>query len=268
MHCTTHGKLLPKISIIIPSFNQGQFLERTLQSIIQQNYYNIEIIVMDGGSTDESCSIINKYSKFIAKSVSEPDLGQSHAINKGIYISTGDIVGWLNSDDTLAPNSLKHIAKACINNPTAGLFYGHSCLISSNDTVIKKLPSKQYTHFELKKFSQNLICQPGTFWRNKRPFGRQYDLDESLIYAMDIEFWLRISSHENILFVNAHLGNLRIHEYTKTSRRSPAMKAEIGQVIATWGGDYRNKPIFYLWSIYRKITIVLNPKTFYFLFIY
>jgi glycosyltransferase involved in cell wall biosynthesis len=112
---------LPKISIVTPSFNQGRFIEKTILSVIEQDYPNLEYIIIDGGSTDESVEIIKKYEKHLAYWVSEPDRGQSHAINKGFERATGEIFGWLNSDDWYHPGALKALAEAFAANPEAGV---------------------------------------------------------------------------------------------------------------------------------------------------
>jgi glycosyltransferase involved in cell wall biosynthesis len=110
----------PKISIVTPSFNQGRFIEKTILSVIEQDYPNLEYIIIDGGSTDESVEVIKKYDQHLAYWVSEPDRGQSHAINKGFERATGEIFGWLNSDDWYHPGALKAVAEAFAANPEAG----------------------------------------------------------------------------------------------------------------------------------------------------
>ena len=109
---------LPKISIITPSFNQGKYIEQTIQSVLQQDYPDLEYIIIDGGSTDETVDVIKKYKKHLACWVSEPDNGQAHAINKGLKIATGGIFNWLNSDDYLEPGALKAVAHAFLKNKT------------------------------------------------------------------------------------------------------------------------------------------------------
>ena len=121
-----NGKLWPKISIVTPSFNQVQFIEETIRSVILQNYPNLEYIIIDGGSTDGSVEIIKKYEKYLTYWVSEPDSGQSEAINKGWKIATGDIIAWLNSDDMYMPYALSTIASMYAANPDKIIFQG-SC---------------------------------------------------------------------------------------------------------------------------------------------
>ena len=124
---------LPKISIIIPSFNQNEFIEETILSIINQNYPNIEIIVIDGGSNDKTLDIISKYKENFDFLISEKDNGQSHAINKGFNKSTGEIVTWLCSDDTYLPNCLKTVGEYFNKNPDVDFLYGNVISIDESD---------------------------------------------------------------------------------------------------------------------------------------
>src|SRR5512134_129792 len=126
----------PKISIVTPSFNQGKYLERTIRSVIEQDYPNLEYIIIDGGSTDESVEIIRKYEKHLAYWVSEPDRGQSHAINKGFDRATGEIFGWLNSDDWYVPGALKAVAEAFAANPEAGAVVGAGEMVDEEGKLV------------------------------------------------------------------------------------------------------------------------------------
>ena len=184
-----------KISIITPSYNQAEFIERTIQSILNQSYSNFEYIIMDGGSTDGTIEILKKYSnKIIWKS--EKDNGQSDAINKGLKIATGDIVAYLNSDDTYELNALQKVADFFIKNPDKKWVYGKCKIINEKDQEIRK-PITAYKNWLLKKYSykklltENFISQPATFWKKElhNEFG-YFNESESL--CMDYEFWLRI----------------------------------------------------------------------------
>ena len=125
----------PKISIVTPSLNQGQFIKRTILSVLKQGCHNIEYIVMDGGSTDNTVEILKKYEdRLIWKS--EPDRGQSHAINKGFRMATGEIIGWLNSDDTYEPDALKTVIQFFSEHPEIDLIYGDCNMIDENDNII------------------------------------------------------------------------------------------------------------------------------------
>ena len=130
---------LPKISIITPSFNQAHFLERTMLSVLSQNYPNLEYIIIDGGSTDGSVEIIKKYEDRLAHWVSEKDRGQSHALNKGFARATGDIIGWLNSDDLYCNDALMRVAKACLACPEDEAWYGGIYIADSEDRILNAL---------------------------------------------------------------------------------------------------------------------------------
>lgn len=206
-----------QISIITPSFNQARFLERTIRSVLDQGYPNLQYIIVDGGSTDGSVDIISRYQDRLAWWVSEKDHGQASAINKGLRRATGDIVGWLNSDDTLAPGSLAAIAQAYQTYPQADLIYGHTCQINQEDRVVRRLCAVPTNSYEIIHYNRNIFSQPGTTWRRSLHDKIGY-LDESLHCALDCDFWIRASLHGVILFVPRHLGNLRGYPETKTSR--------------------------------------------------
>ena len=127
---------LPKISIVMPSYNQVEFIERSILSVLNQNYPNIELIIIDGGSTDATIDIIKKYEKSIAFWVSEKDQGQSDALNKGFKRCTGEIYGWLNSDDVYLPNVFKSVSLAFKKNQNKKIIFGDWLSIDKNDDVI------------------------------------------------------------------------------------------------------------------------------------
>ncbi|NVO00781.1 MAG: glycosyltransferase, partial [Geobacteraceae bacterium] len=136
----------PKITIVTPSYNQGRFLEKTILSVLDQGYPNLEYIVIDGGSTDESVEIIKKYADRLTYWVSEPDRGQSHAINKGFERATGEIFGWLNSDDWYHPGALQAVAEAFAANPDVGAVVGAGEMV---DEEGKQLIYKSTTKVDL-----------------------------------------------------------------------------------------------------------------------
>jgi glycosyltransferase involved in cell wall biosynthesis len=214
---------LPSITIVTPSFRQARYLERTILSVLGQNYPKLEYFVLDGGSTDGSVDIIKKYADRIAFWVSEKDGGQSAAINKGLKRATGDIVGWLNSDDTLAPGSLHRIGTYYQQHPEVDLLYGHTCLIDSEDNVSRRLVAIPTNAHELITYTHDIWSQPGTTWRRKLHERLGY-LDESLHCMMDGDWWIRSALNARIGFTPHHLANLRIHSETKTS--SPALAAK------------------------------------------
>src|SRR5436190_1293824 len=155
----------PKISIVTPSFNQAEFLEETMLSVLDQDYPNLEYIVIDGGSTDGSVEIIKKYADRLAYWVSESDQGQSEAINKGFARATGDVLAWLNSDDAYYPGSVAYIANHFQNNPADDLIYGVHNDVNERGEVIRK---GMWFPFAAQVFQVGFaICQPTSFWRRK-----------------------------------------------------------------------------------------------------
>lgn len=182
----------PKLSIITPSYNQSEFLERTIKSVIEQNYNNLEYIIIDGGSSDNSLSIIKKYSDQLAYWVSEPDNGQANAVNKGFDFSTGDIIGWINSDDTYLPGTFKIIIETFNKFPGIDVVYGDYFFIDNNDNILLKKKEIR-ADFNIILFARNTICQPTVFFRREvlKKVGK---LTEDIHYGMDWDYWFRISN--------------------------------------------------------------------------
>ena len=208
-----------KISIITPSYNQAEFIERTIQSVLSQNYPDLEYIVMDGGSTDGTIEILQKYSaKIIWKS--EKDNGQSDAINKGLRMVTGDIVAYLNSDDTYESGTFKKIVEFFQSNPDKKWVTGKCRIIDENDKEIRKLITF-YKNLFLKKYSyakllsENFISQPATFWRRELFFEIGY-FNEEEHFCMDYEYWLRIGQKYPAGIINEYLANFRYHITSKS----------------------------------------------------
>lgn len=205
--------LFPKISIITPSYNQGKFLERTILSVLNQNYPNMEYIIIDGGSKDNSVEIIRKYEKYLTYWVSESDNGQSHAINKGLGIATGDLVAWQNSDDIYLPGAFDLISKIYDKNPNYDVYFGNMHLIDEKDNIKEEL---RYTPF-------SLLCLLYEGWNitNQSVFfqGRvikKYSFNEALHYAMDADLFIRLGiDKRSFKFIRDFMGCLRIHSQTK-----------------------------------------------------
>lgn len=213
----------PKISIITPSYNQGQFIERTIKSVLNQKYPNLEYIVVDGGSTDETVKILKKYSSKI-RWISEQDNGQADAINKGIKMSTGDILAYLNSDDIYEPESFQTISDYFLNNPEAMLVYGKGKHIDKNNIYIEDYPSKPTDYLGLHPTCS--ICQPTAFWRRELIDEIGY-FDEKLKYAMDYDYWIRVSIKYPLNYIYKYLGSTRFYKETKTSGQRPKVHREI-----------------------------------------
>jgi glycosyltransferase involved in cell wall biosynthesis len=205
-----------KISIITPSYNQSRFLERTILSIINQNYSNLEYIIIDGGSTDNSVEIIKKYENEITYWISEKDKGQSDAINKGMRKATGDIVCWINSDDILLPGALTKIAKLANNNPDCDIFMGRTIRIDDNDKITFFNITPKMTPFFYKR-GVFFFAQQSWFWK-RSIFDTVGYLNIERHACMDMDFFMRqLQAGFKIAFTPKHLGAMRIYTGTKTS---------------------------------------------------
>jgi glycosyltransferase involved in cell wall biosynthesis len=218
---------LPKISIVTPSYNQGQFIEQTIDSVLSQGYKNLEYIIIDGGSTDNSVEIIRKYEKHLHFWVSEPDRGQSHAINKGLKHCTGTVFNWLNSDDYYNPETLKIVA-AHFANPTCEVFAGRSSIFGLN---LKPTLSSGTTVFEgnlAKTIGRARIDQPETFFRLAQII-ELGGLNENLHYLMDRDLWIRYLLKFKLDHIKQSkdiLVNFRLHEASKTIGQSTLFDKE------------------------------------------
>jgi glycosyltransferase involved in cell wall biosynthesis len=208
-----------KISIITPSYNQAAFIERTILSVLSQNYPDLEYIIIDGGSTDGTLEILKKYSAKIIW-VSEKDNGQSDAINKGLKMATGDVVAYLNSDDTYEAGTFEKVAEFFKNNPDKFWAYGKCRIINEKDEEIRKsitwyknLLLKNYSYPKL--LSENFISQPATFWRKKMHTELGY-FNKEEHFCMDYEFWLRLGAKYPAGVIPDYLANFRYYASSKS----------------------------------------------------
>jgi glycosyltransferase involved in cell wall biosynthesis len=223
----------PIVSIVTPSFNQGRFLKRTIESVLNQSYPNIEYFVIDGGSTDESVEILQSYgARFYW--VSEKDKGQADAINKGFNQSTGEIRAYLNSDDVLFPGAVETVIKYFEKMPDCDLLYGRAEYIDEHDHKTGMYGTAEYSFDMLMRYC--CICQPAAFWRTRisRIIG---PLDESLGYIMDYDYWLRIAKNkERIVHIPDILAAYRLYLETKTLSARDEIFKEVFKICLKHGG--------------------------------
>lgn len=221
----------PIVSIITPSFNQGDYLEQTIQSVLAQTYPNIQYIIIDGGSTDHSVDIIKKYSKKLHYWISEKDYGQSDAINKGIAQASGDIIAYLNADDLLEKDAVTQIVKAFAQWPDAAVIYGTCALIDEHNKQIRPPAGGPLGFYTLLiKGMLPAIHQPACFF-NLKQIKRRPVLVTELEYVMDFELLLHCKKNKlPVRFIPQHLANFRIHKQAKTLSQTSKMYEEKMQV--------------------------------------
>lgn len=209
------GSSWTKISVVTPSFNQGQFIEETIRSVLLQGYPNLEFIIIDGGSTDNTIETIKKYEPWLAFWVSEPDRGQSHAINKGINKATGEFLFWLNSDDICLPNAFIEVIKAFITHPEKKLVIGQARIMNDTGEIIGELRSQFIDWEELATNPRNSVRQISSFFRKE--LFELVDVDEELQIAMDSDLLFRITQLHVPLIISNYLTAYRLHSQAKTS---------------------------------------------------
>jgi len=200
---------LPKISIITPSYNQGQYLEDTILSVLNQNYSNLEYIIIDGGSTDNSVEIIKKYEKHLTYWVSEKDNGMYQAIQKGFGKSTGDIMAWLNSDDMYHPKSLFTVAEIFNQFNNVNWLHGCKSWFDEQGKAVETSLSKKWSKYDYYLGDYKWIQQESVFWRRSlwEKAGGCMNID--LKYSGDLELWLRFFRYEKLYITNALIGGFR-----------------------------------------------------------
>jgi glycosyltransferase involved in cell wall biosynthesis len=233
--------VVPLVTVVTPSFNQGRFIRATIESVLNQDYPRIEYLVMDGGSTDETVSILREYSGRI-RWVSEPDRGQAHAINKGWRQSSGSIVAYLNSDDVYLPGAIARGVAALDAHPEAAAVYGEGYHVDEAGVILERYPTEPFDADRLREACY--ICQPTVFLRRDCVERVGY-LDESLRYCMDYDLWIRLARTGKVMRYTPHyFASTRLHADAKTlDQRRPA-HAEILRVIYRHFGRVPSSLVF------------------------
>ncbi|TLS52019.1 glycosyltransferase [Paenibacillus antri] len=228
----------PRISIVTPSYNQGKFIKRTIDSVFDQEIEGLEMIVFDGGSTDETVEVLESYGDRLFY-VSEKDKGQSDAINKGFLKARGDVIGWLNSDDVYYPGSISAVLEIFAKYPEVDVIYGKADHIDEEDGYIEDYYTESWDYGKLKEIC--FICQPAVFFR--RSVLEKYGvLNAALRFCMDYEFWLRIGQKKGFYFLDQKVAGSRLYAENKTlgSRRKvheeicSMLNDKFGTVPARW----------------------------------
>jgi glycosyltransferase involved in cell wall biosynthesis len=208
------GGTLPKVSIVTPSFNQGNYIEETIRSVLLQGYPDIEYYIMDGDSSDHTVEIIKKYEPWITAWVSEKDNGQASAINKGWRQATGEIISYLNSDDIFLPNALSQVSNFFSGHPKSGMVYGDAYFVDHKGRILGQFMGKKFDRNSLFYRTSN-IGQPATFMKRSVLEKTGY-LDEQLHFSMDFHLWLRISLYNSLDYIPAVFATMRLHPGAKT----------------------------------------------------
>lgn len=216
--CPPHdGIELPKITVVTPSFNQGGYLEQTIRSVLLQGYPNLEYLIIDGGSQDNSVEIIRKYAPWLADWVSEPDRGQSHAINKGFARATGEIMCWLNSDDYFAPDTLWTVAELLAAATGNVALVGHAVVVFCDGRAPVLVKGRYENRLRMLKFWKGYqMHQASIFWR-REAFEKVGLLREDLHLIMDFDYWARLAEHFSFTNVDQVLSYCTWHPAAKTS---------------------------------------------------
>ncbi len=227
----------PPVSILTPSFNQARYLEATIQSVLSQDYPRIEYLIVDGGSTDSSVDIIKKYSDRLAWWVSEKDRGQTDAINKGFARATGDILAWINSDDTYEPGAVSAAVKYLLEHPEAGMVYADCNYINEDGRAIGRFPAAQTDLPRLRRgyvhIPQQTMFFRADLWKQVGP------LDPSFYFAMDYDLWTRIAARSELKYLAGQVwANFRIHTSGKTIAADDRCWPEMLRVHYRDGGSF------------------------------
>jgi glycosyltransferase involved in cell wall biosynthesis len=226
---------LPRISIVTPSYNQAKFIGWTVRSVLLQRYPNLEYVVMDGGSTDGTMDVLAPYADRFAHLVSERDKGQSDAIQRGFARCSGDIMGYLNSDDMLAPGALGFVARFFAENPGIDVVYSHRCTVDAHNKVLWYWLLPRHSDWYMSRW--DLIPQETCFWR-RRLFEKCGNVDASYRFAMDYDLFVRfmLTSPGRTVRVNRFLGVFREHGEAKTTTLMQTVGAqEIKRVWTKYG---------------------------------
>ena len=219
----------PAVTIVTPSFNQGEFIRATIESVLAQTHPSLEYIVMDGGSTDQTRAIVAEYASRLTW-ISEKDRGQAHAINKGFSMAKAGIVAWLNSDDILLPHAVSRAVEAFRNTPHVGAIYGEGYLIDREGRVTRRFPATEPFNLWKLAYLSDYILQQSTFFRHAAVQDVGW-LDESLHYALDWDLLIRLGQKFGLCYVPEYWGMLREYPETKTSSGGRRRVIEIRQVL-------------------------------------
>jgi len=240
----------PLVSIITPSFNQARYLEATIESVLAQTYPHLEYFVIDGGSTDGTLQILQRYQARLARWVSEPDAGQTDAINKGFAMAGGEILAWLNSDDRLLPHAVAEAVNYFQTHAEIGMVYGDADYVDGDGRVVGRFPAAQTDYPRLRRGYVHIPQQAAFFrarlWRMVGP------LDPTFFFAMDYDLWVRIASVTSLRYHPRRWAEFRLHQDAKTLAAGDRCWPEMIRVHRRLGGGSLS-PIYARYAVRRLI---------------
>ena len=238
----------PLVSVVTPSFNQGRFIRDTIDSVLSQDYADLEYWVIDGGSSDETQDVLKSYGHRLSW-VSEKDLGQADAVNKGFRRAKGEIFGWLNSDDTYWPGAIRKVVQFFQANPDISMVYGEAYNVDAQGKIIERSPTEGFDYQRLAETC--FICQPTVFLR-RQVFEEVGPLDVTLHYCLDYEYWMRVGKRFRVGYMPELLATSRLHGAAKTFAKSRELHQEI---ISTIQGHYSLVPLRTIY-LYTYVTLM------------
>jgi len=240
----------PMVSIITPSFNQARYLEATIESVLGQTYPHLEYIVIDGGSTDGTQQVLERHAAHLARWVSEPDAGQTDAINKGFSMARGEILAWLNSDDRLLPHAVAEAVEFLQTHAEVGMVYGDTDYIDGEGRFVGRFPAAQTDYARLRRGVVHIPQQAAFFrarlWRMLGP------LDPTFFFAMDYDLWVRIASVTPLRYHPRRWAEFRLHQDAKTLAAGDRCWPEMIRVHRRLGGGPL-APIYARYAVRRLI---------------
>ncbi len=245
---------LPRITLVSPSYNQAQFLQATLDSVVAQNYPNLEWIVMDGGSADGSVEILRRYEKHFSFWTSERDAGQADALQRGFARATGEILSWLNSDDVLRPNALRTVGEYFAAHPECDFLTGDGVFINAEGTrELFYVRGAPYSFAELLQYcNEKFLPQPSVFF-SRASFERVGGLDVTLHYALDLDLWLRLRAEFKLVYVPHCFSQMRVHAHAKTQDAHQPGLREVARVTRRYWNRVGRAERVGLWFSLRRM---------------
>lgn len=242
----------PLVSIVTPSFNQGHFIRATIESVLSQDYPNIEYIIMDGGSKDATAAVAAEYASRL-QFISEKDRGQSHAINKGFHLAKGEVVSWLNSDDVILPGAVNVAAEALQKDPLLGAVYGEGYLIDYDGKVKNRFPATEPFNLWKLVYLSDYILQQTVYFR-RSVFAELGYLDESLHWGMDWDILIRIGKRYPMRYLPEYMGSLREYGEAKTFSGGGKRFRELAAILRRHG-TMKYPPGYFTYGLdtYQKI---------------